>query len=63
MLKIREVQEYAALYYEAGRHDKCYKHVWQKYILPKFGINYNTFLRYMHTDLSALNETEEMIAS
>ena len=28
--------------------------VWKKYVFPRFGINYNTFLRYMKTDVDKL---------
>ena len=51
LIRIREVQQFALRYYEKGRHDKCFKQVWKKYVFPRFGINYNTFLRYMKTDV------------
>ena len=54
LIRIREVQQFALRYYEKGRHDKCYKQVWKKHVFPRFGINYNTFLRYMKTDVDGL---------
>ena len=54
LIRIREVQQFALRYYEKGRHDKCFKQVWKKYFFPRFGINYNTFLRYMKTDVDKL---------
>ena len=54
LIRIREVQQFALRYYEKGRHDKCFKQVWKKYVFPRFGINYNTFLRYMKTDVDKL---------
>lgn len=54
LIRIREVQQFALRYYEKGRHDKCFKQVWKKYVFPRFGINYNIFLRYMKTDVDKL---------
>lgn len=39
-----------------GTADKCYKQVWLKHVFPKYGFNYDTFLRYMRVDTSCLEE-------
>lgn len=34
-------------HYEAGNLQKCYAAIWRKYIRPRFGICYNTYLNYL----------------
>lgn len=56
LIRAKEIQDFAAQFYEPGRHDKCYKQVWLKHVFPKYGFNYDTFLRYMRVDTSCLEE-------
>ena len=58
--QVREVQRIAIPLYVKGRHDKCWKAIWRKLILPRFGINYDTFLRYLRTDTDALDRQESL---
>lgn len=44
----REVRLIAKRHYEPGNHMRCYKEVWRRYVLPKMGICYRTFLNYLH---------------
>ena len=46
-LRARLIKEITAQYYEPENHAKCYKMVWKKYIYPRFGICYRTYLKYM----------------
>ena len=43
LIRAKEIQDFAAQFYEPGRHDKCYKQVWLKHVFPKYGFNYDTF--------------------
>lgn len=42
----RTIQDITAQHYEPGNHAKCYKQVWKKYIYPRFGFCYITYLKY-----------------
>ena len=46
-LRARVIQEITKQYYEPENHAKCYKMVWKKYIYPRFGICYHSYLKYM----------------
>lgn len=37
----------AKQYYEPGNNAKCYAQVWRKVIYPRYGVHYDTFLRYL----------------
>ena len=37
----------------------CLRAVWKHHVEEEFGINYHTFLRYLHTDTSELEERLE----
>lgn len=45
------IQAIAAQHYQPERHDRCYKWVWKKFIYPRYGMCYMSFLRYLHLDL------------
>ncbi len=55
LLRARRIQEIDRKYYQPY-HDSCHRMVWQKYVLPVYGCNYRTFLRYLKTDTSGLPE-------
>lgn len=40
-------------YYEAGRHDRCYKWVWRKHIRDTFHIEYRTYLQWIRQEKKA----------
>lgn len=46
---MREIGELTKLHYEEGNQSKCYRAVWRKYIEPKYGICYRTYLKYIDT--------------
>lgn len=46
-IRAEQICKIAAEYYEPGRQDRSYKWVWRYHILPIYGINYRTFLKYM----------------
>lgn len=39
-----------ALHYEAGNQARCYKAVWRRWIEPKYGICYRTYLNLLGLD-------------
>lgn len=45
--RIREICELTQEHYEPGNQSKCYRAVWRKYIEPKYGICYRTYLNYI----------------
>jgi len=42
--------EVTKMYYEPGRHDRCLKWVWRKYIKDLFHIEYRTYLAWMRAE-------------
>lgn len=51
LCRIQEICEITKEHYEEGNQAKCYRAVWHKYIEPKYGICYRTFLNYIATPL------------
>ena len=51
LCRIREVCEITREHYEEGNQSKCYRAVWRKYIEPKYGICYRTYLNYINEPL------------
>ena len=49
--RIREVCEITRQHYEEGNQSKCYKAVWRKYIEPRYGICYITYMSYINEPL------------
>ena len=49
---IQQVQRLANQYYEAGRADRCLAEVWRRWVYPVYPICYETFRRYMATDIA-----------
>lgn len=47
-IRVHLIREITDQYYEPENHAKCYKQVWKKYIYPRFGICYRSYLNYLH---------------
>ena len=43
----RDIRLLVKRHYEPGNHMRCYKAVWRRYVYPKTGICYRTFLNYL----------------
>ena len=43
----QDIRLIARRHYEAGNHMRCYKEIWRRYVLPRTGICYRTFLKYV----------------
>lgn len=48
--RAKAIQELTLQHYERGRHDKCLKRVWRKYILPIYGLTYKAYLNNLTVD-------------
>lgn len=46
----KEAVKVTKAYYEPGRHDRCYRWVWHKYIHDQFHIEYDTYLRWLRAE-------------
>lgn len=53
MCRINEICCIVLLHYEPGNQSKCYKAIWRKYIEPKYGVCYRTFLNYINAPTSS----------
>lgn len=53
LLRMKNVCEIAARYYEPGRADRCYKEVWRRYVYPVYPCCYRTFLNYIGVPVDA----------
>lgn len=53
LLRMKNVCEIAAKYYEPGRADRCYKEVWRRYVYPIYPCCYRTFLNYIGVPVDA----------
>lgn len=53
LLRMKNVCEIAAKYYEPGRADRCYKEVWRRYVYPVYPCCYRTFLNYIGVPVDA----------
>mgnify|MGYP003623324121 CR=1 FL=1 len=49
--RAKAIQELTATHYEPGRHDRCRKWVWKKYIEPLYNVTYKTFLSYLRVQI------------
>lgn len=49
-LRAKLIQAITAEHYEPENHARCYKMVWQKYIYPRFGICYRSYLTYLKAE-------------
>ena len=58
--RIREVCAITREHYEAGNQSKCYRAVWRKFIEPKYGICYRTFLNYINEPLPKEPENKQL---
>lgn len=45
--RIREICAITQQHYEVGNYSKSYYAVWRKYIEPRYGICYRTYLSYL----------------
>ena len=59
LARARKIQEPVTPHYEKECRAKCLRAVWKHHVEEEFGINYHTFLRYLHTDTSELEERLE----
>ena len=57
-IRARVIQEITAQYYEPEIHAKCYKMVWKKYIYPRFGICYHSYLKYIKVQTPEMKTNE-----
>lgn len=48
--KRKHAVQIANSYYEPGRHDRCYRWVWRKYIRDTFHVDYMTFMRWLREE-------------
>lgn len=46
-IRAKMIQEFTAQHFEPGRQDRCYAAIWRRYIYPRLGICYMTYLRYL----------------
>jgi hypothetical protein len=53
------MQELTDKYYEPENQAKSKKMVWRQYIYPRFGVCYNSYLRYLGEEVEAENKTED----
>lgn len=58
--RIREVCEITQEHYETGNLSKCYRAIWRKYIEPKYGICYRTYLNYINKPLPKKSEYKQL---
>ena len=56
--RAREMQQLATAHYVPGQGDKSLARVHERYIKPRFGNTYRTFLRAWNTDTSMLETLE-----
>ena len=54
--RIKEIQDIVRREYEPGNQQRCYKAVWRRFIFPRYGICYDTFLSYIGVRPSDLVE-------
>lgn len=47
LARAEQIKALTALHYEAGNQAKCYKAVWRRWIEPRFGICYRTYLNLL----------------
>lgn len=47
LARAEKIKAVTALHYEAGNQAKCYAAVWRRWIEPKFGICYRTYLNLL----------------
>lgn len=59
LARARKIQETVTQHYEKECRAKCLRAAWKHHVEEEFGINYHTFLRYLHTDTSELEERLE----
>ena len=50
LARAEQIKALTALHYEAGNQAKCYKAVWRRWIEPRFGICYRTYLNLLGLD-------------
>lgn len=60
LIRIREICEITQQHYESGNQSKCYHAVWKKYIEPKYGICYRTYLAYIGTPLPRESSAKQL---
>lgn len=60
MCRIREISDIASEHYEEGNQSKCYHAIWHRYIYPRYGICYRTFLNYIDTPIPKEPETKQL---
>lgn len=53
------IKEITAEHYEPENHAKCYKVVWKRYIYPRFGICYATYLKYLRVEVKEEAKQED----
>ncbi len=54
--RIKEIQDIVVREYEPGDQKKCYKAVWRRFVFPRYGVCYDTFLSYIGVKPSELEE-------
>ncbi|MDR2131001.1 MAG: hypothetical protein LBP56_07555 [Odoribacteraceae bacterium] len=59
LLRMEEILSITRERYEPGNQSRCYRAVWRRYIEPRFGICYRTYLAYVKWRPGADEEREE----
>jgi hypothetical protein len=57
--RIREICDITREHYEEGNQSKCYHAIWRKYVAPRYGICYHTYLRYIGEPLVKEREPDD----
>lgn len=57
--RIRRVQQIAREHYEPGNQSRCYRQIWKQFVYPVYPMCYNTFLTYVKTKPSELDNMTE----
>lgn len=60
--RIREICEITQEHYEPGNQLKCYRAVWRKYVEPKYGICYRTYLNYIGETVPKEKENKNQLS-
>lgn len=54
--RIKEIQNIVKREYEPGDQQRCYKAIWRKFVYPRYGVCYDTYLSYIGVKPSELEE-------
>lgn len=56
LCRVREIRDITRAHHEEGNQSRCYRAVWRRYIAPRYGICYDTYLKYLKEPLAGENE-------